>query len=349
MGEKFVNKVKISALLLALTSLTIFGCGKNVVGPTAPQAKSSQALDAVQQSTIVSGTNEDANSLQAACSGKKRKYTRWSHRKFNAYLLKFNPWSVKKFGNVLCNGYFTDPEVKRTVRRILRCRLFYIITFRCGLGPYLFKACLRVLMQSWFPGPGTCPNGFDDPEVTLFPYAWNRHRGFYGEFNLGWHNGVQYFFESYNSDTDGDRTTVCTYTGDGDIYQNQNNINQFTWDFSYVPHENGDDSSIRFTIGYFYNKQKLMIMDKTKIKEAYLNTINFPEVWASTQDKSGCCEISSTNGELNMLLNFKPSGKGKGYLEIINRRGNMDTYNFTVWKGGRHGYWTKNGGRKRYF
>lgn len=312
------------------------------MGPTAPQAKSSQALDAVQQSTTISAPSVDSNSFQAGCFRGKRRGNPWSQARYYAYLMKFNPGSVRKFGNILCKGYFTDPEVKRTVRRILRCRLFYIITFRCGLGRYLFKACLGVLKHSWFPGPGTNPGGFD-PEVTLFPYAWNPHCGFYGPLMLGWysfHNGTTYYkYDHYNVTPNGDRTEVSTYSYDGDIYQNQNNINQFGWYFLYTD-KTGNQGSIKLKVDYL--DSTLGIHNMTEIVEMDANHISFREVWASTRDKSGCCRITSS--DLDMNLNFEPSGKGGGHLKIGD-----DLYEFTVRKGGRHGFWTKNGGRKHYF
>ncbi len=349
--------------LIALTSLTIIGCGKNVVGPTAPQAISSQVLDAVQQSTAVSGANTDANSLQAACLGNKGKRYRWTHRRFNAFLSKFNPWSVKKFINKVLKLHVDDPEVRKTVKHILSSRLFYIITFRCGLGPYLFKACLRVLMQSWSPGLGTYPDGFDNPEVTLFPYAWNPYSGFYGDLDdlesRGWTNGEGYYLESRNTHIPETFTSIVTKsyfnnTASGhDIYKNEK-ANEIYWDFKYSP-KLGMLSWI--SMGLFLNstvtQQCIVIKNSSNgapiIREPNGNQIFFGNVRASTQNLAAVCNMSSTKDGLDMKFELDESGKGGGKLFIPNGQGGIDEYYFKVKKANGRSYWTKNDGRKNFF
>jgi hypothetical protein len=360
MGKKLVNKYTVGIFLLALTSLTIFGCGKSVVGPTAPQAISSQVLGAVQQSTAISGANAEANSFQAACLGKKGK---WTNRTFCACLLKFNPWSVKKFINNVLKLDVVDPEVKSTVQRILRCRLFYIITFRCGLGHYLFKACLGVLKQSWSPGLGTNPGGFD-PEVTLFPYAWNPYSGFYGDLeSRGWTNGEGYYFKSTNVHVPETFTKITTKSYfnnvEGyDIYKNNEEANEIFWDFMHSP-KKGTGELSWINLGLFLNSSSTQWMQCIVIKSSHNgspvirepngNYIYFTEVRASTQNKAAVCNMSSTRDGLNMTFELDEAGKGGGTLSIPNSQGVIDEYYFKVKRGNGRSYWTKNNGRKNFF
>jgi len=345
-GYKFF----IGLVVIALTILTLSGCGKNVVGPTAPESLTSssntQALAAIDPDAAEVVPELSGSTVESACHHRGKK--KWSRYMYHRYLFKFRPWRVKRIGRLIIEEWFDDPDLTRTICNILSSRLFYIVTFRCGVGPLLFIKSLKILSQTWFPGLNTNPQGCD-PEVTLLPYRWNLRNGFYGDRLPGWTNGNGYQFQARTPEQDYVSLETKSYTNN--IYQNETPIFTILWRYVYFPLEYvpGERFTriIRLRFSNAYWDKKFIIHD-SRIEEDH-EKVAVEELWASTENKSARCKIVSYNTDLlNIDLQFDETGAGGGTVDIKNWWGKINHYEFVVYSNG-HGYYTKNGGRKRRF
>jgi hypothetical protein len=345
--RKFYSHFIILMFAFALTSLTLSGCGKNVVGPSAPgtltKTTQAQAVDA-DAAEVVAELADDSG-MDANCHGRNKKV--WSRYMFRYYLFKFNPWVVNRITNQIVRKWFEDEALTKRFRKITKSRMFYIVTFRCGVGPMLFLKSLKILAKTWVPGLNTNPRN-TDPEITLLPYRFRLGQGFYGERLPGWGNGNGYHVEG--STPEGDLIFLETKSFASNIFMNESPIYAIQWRYSYFPVDmsNGDIPQalrMRFTNAYW---DKKMIVDDAKLEEDGAR-IYVDEMWASTENKSAVCKISSLNTEdLNIDLQFDELGAGGGTVDIKSWRGRINHYEFVVRANG-HGYYIKNGGRKRRF
>ncbi len=339
--------------LIAFASLTLSGCGKNTLGPTAPAALAPQAAPAVladgvsAPDEVVAAGSSGGNNGYGYVKGRKKA---WQHHHFSHYRRLLNYLFVRFFARYLALKWFEDPDVFHTVKRIVNSPMFFVVYVRCGVGDFLVNKVLRILSDTWFPGIGTNPSGCD-PEVTLLPFRWKMGRGFYGGRLDGWGKNDVYKLESWTPDLD--CVSLETNSHEVDIYENQTPIITYKWKYDFKPFDSVNGVS-RF-IGLKVKHQpwdKILIIPggkyDTRIRENG-NCIIADDVWASTENKSACCSVSSLGtGGLTINLLFAEDGSGDGSLDI-ERNGSNDHYEFVVKCNG-HGYYIKNyDGRKRRF
>ncbi|MCD4812642.1 hypothetical protein K8S19_02995 [bacterium] len=319
------------------------------MGPSAPEALTQQTLqnqaltetDAVE---VVPELGEDVSEDQ--CRGKK-----WSKYKYRHYLRKFHYGFVRWMSVKIVKNWFADPNLTRAYKKMTRTRLFYIVTFRCGVGPMLFLESLKIVAETWYPGVGTNPKNCN-PEITLMPYQWNLWRGFYGDRQLGWGNGNGYHIESLTEDLD---NVILQTSGVGEggqnLFMNEAPIIDFTWHYFYypqVPTGTNVPKQIRVRMMNEHWNHKFRIHDNSYI-EINNERIKVDDVWFSTLDKSAVCKVISEGLDLlDMDLSFDATGAGGGTVDVKNWRGRINHYVFVVYSNG-HGYYTKNGGRRRRF
>lgn len=338
-------KFMVIMCVFALT-LVVCGCGKNVAGPTAPgiltKATTAQAVE-VDAAEVVPEL-ADTSVREANCRGKKRN---WSRYRYRYYLLKFNPWLIRIITNQIVKKWFDDPDLTKRFKSIVNSRMFYIVTFRCGVGPMLFLKSLKILAKTWMPGLGTNPRNCN-PEITLLPYRFSMWKGFYGERIPGWDNSDGYHVRG--TTPEGALIFLETKSYTNNIFMNESPIFDILWRYDYFPMDKskGDVPQalrLRFINAYW---DKEMIVDDAKLEENFAR-IYVDELWASTENKSAVCKIASHNTDLlNIDLKFNKFGAGGGTVDIKNWRGKINHYKFKV-KANGHGYYTKNGGRKRKF
>lgn len=331
--------------LAALTSLTLTGCGKNTMGPTSPDSLTTQTAQGVatDAAEVVPELKEGVS--ETLChNGYGHK---WSSHMYRWYLWKCNPWFMHHLIKFLVNKWFEDAALTARVDSILKSAVFNIILYKCGVGPLLTLKSIKLLSKTWFPGLNTNPRGCD-PEITLLPYAWNWGQGFYGDRLPGWGNGNGYYLASRTPEQDYVNLDVKSFLNN--VFMNESSIYAIQWRYTYFPFdmENGDIPQrlrARFTNAYW---DKRLVFDDTLLEEDHSKII-VEELWASTEDKSARCKIISQNAEwLNMDLQFDATGAGGGTVDIQNWRGQVVHYVFVV-NGSGHGYYTKNGGKKRRF
>jgi len=253
---------------------------------------------------------------------------------------KFTEGIVNKFVYQVLNHYVSDPQILDAVKRVVKSKAFRLIAIRLGLGQTLMKSCLQILLESWAPGSGTSPNGFD-PEITLLPYAWSPGQGFYGDLLTanGWQNGSGY---TCNSSTDDANVFQQSTSYPGNIYHNDSNITEFSWNHIFYNQHN-----MNINLFVRYSNSRIYISSTSPsypvIEEADGNLIYFEDIWVSTVDSSARCRIWSTNGKLDMDYELNAEGVGGGSLTLA---GNL----YQIWvEANGHGYWTKNDGKKHRF
>lgn len=314
--------------ILAL-GISVSGCGKNIVGPTTPNETSVQAAG---------GTS--AESMDAACFGRSNRF--WSRGMLQVFLLRFlTPKMFEDVADDVTGLFLTSPTVRKELRGIVFSPLFRIFMFETGAGRFMFNKTLRVLSRSWYPGIGSSPNEYS-PELTLFPYAYSKRRGFHGSMLPGWFMaGGAYTIISTNSA--GDRVQYVTSSGEKDVYQNQKEFYAFQW--SLFERTSVSYANINFDV--IVNSDRISLYD-THVREHADGDMIFQNVWTSLQDKSSHFGVGCTDGKIDANLTFDATGAGGGTLTLENSAGTMDTFEFVQNATG-HGYWTKNGGRKRYY
>lgn len=338
------KQVLLNLIVIALAStLLTTGCGKNVMGPTAPSALKASSVQVV--TADASGSEE--GTVDAAChKGKK-----WTDHYLRHYLGLFNYGQVKRWTMFFIRDWFQDEDLTNTMHNILSSRLFYIVTFKCGVGTVLAWETLKILAETWFPGLGTNPAQCD-PEITLFPYRWNSDCGFYGEFLSEWGNGRGYHLTSYTPKND--KIELFTSSSINNIYKNVKPVISLQWNYAFIPDEvnnpNGKPKILFYSFANMYYIERLTLFwAQPQFLVDGDEQIIGQEVWASTQDKSARCKIVSQNSNLlNMDLQFDATGVGGGTVAVRNWHGQVDSYFFDV-KANGHGYYTKNGGKKHYF
>lgn len=312
---------------VAFMMFTLTGCGKNVLGPTAPTL-----------TTAANASLSDAGDqvLDAECT---KPGSFWNHGRLNSLIqrlvhVKHIHWLVEQ----LVNAFFTDPAVRETFWNIVSSKPFQLIAVDWGLGALLLQDSIRILAYSWYPGLGSTQNGFE-PEVTLLPFAWSPAGGFdYPNYLSGWHNGVGYALTSVNPE--GNTVTLSTYSQPGNIFQNQQNLDFFSWRYRRHP-VSGPDDWLQFDLNTFGDR--LTLDSTSQITQPPNFSISFEDVWASTADKSARCYLSDYLGTLLVRFEFAPDGSGGGFMEIPTKHG-VVRYDLTHYANG-HGYWTKDGGK----
>ncbi len=337
-----MNKMKklTLGLVLMLSALLVMtaGCGKNAVGPTTPSMslESEELSDtaAMQEYSIACHRGEGGLGPRA-----------WMYR----FMMRLTPVKILQTSDEISEGYFTDPEVKRTVKRVLTSRLFYLIAFNHGAAYLMVDTFIRIISNAWSPEGDENPGAFP-AKVTLFPRDWNRHQLFHGQLQAGWLNPGpgRYVMDQYNATNQ--RVTLNTSTidmdTDGDFYQNQNNFRVYRWYF-------GTSINLaRAKVSFQYNPEpdmRLLSFDgQSTFTDEDGSMIIFDEVWASVKDKSARCHIRSSSGVLDINLTFAADGSGSGSMDIRNVFGATTHYDYVQYANG-HGYWKKNGGKKRGF
>jgi hypothetical protein len=324
--------------VFALTSLTLAGCGKNVVGPSMPNSVPAAGIDNQDSAGIM----PMGNTSEEAC-GKKGGWTQVHYRD---YLLKLTPHFVSFICKHIAGKWFGDEAVTKTVENITESRLFNIIMFRCGVGPLIMMKTLKILSNTWSPWPNINPRNCT-PKVTLFPYAWDLHQGFYGEIRPGWQKNGGYYTKI--TDPQLDYVGMDTGSQDVDIYQNAVPIRHFQWQYGFAPADGLSSQRLGFSIDNFYWDKQLVIGSDYTLLDDNGPRIIVREVWASTETKAARCKIASENTDwLNMDLKFVADGSGGGTMDIIGWNGKINHYEFTVLANG-HGFYTENGGGQRRF
>lgn len=333
LGEKRFALVGLLSLSLLLASSS--GCGKNVVGPKSP----SLSADADELSEA-----EVLQNYSAACHNPSR----WIGPRGWVYefIMNCTPAKILKMGDDVSDGYFSDPAVLKTVRRITTSPLFYIIMFKHGVGFLLTDMAAQIISTGWSPkakdNPGDFPN-----KVTLFPFDWNTYKLFHGSLNAGWTRANNYYMLQMTS-AGGNTLFMQTATQGGDIYQNQVNFNDFMWDYqcqlvnSHSAYLNNRlTRSLASNWVYMDGRGNWMAEDGEEIR--------FDDIHFSTLDKSGRCHITSApDNKINLELNFNADGSGAGNMDIKDVHGKVIHYEYSQAANG-HGWWTKNQGKKHCF
>jgi hypothetical protein len=331
---------KQATLALAACWLVIFalgtGCGKNVIGPTAPKL-------AAESELMTEG--EALQNYSAVCHNPGRWFgpRAWIYE----FMLNCTPMKILELGDNLNDGYFNDPAMLAAFKRVTTAKLFYIIMFNHGAGFALMDTAVQILSTGWSPRPHENPGAFPH-KVTLMPYDWDRHHLFHG----GLHDGWEDFGTGYGlAETGATGQTLSLQTGslDGDIYKNNGNF--YTFAFNYMWRD--DDTHW----AYFMSRVACNGSDHWAFFDSrgtWLNedgqTTSFDSVHFSTVDKSGQCHISSIpdSKKLNIWLDFNPDGSGGGTMDIKNVHGVTTHYEYSQAVNG-HGWWTKNNGKKNWF
>lgn len=342
----------VTVIVIALASMLGTGCGKNVMGPTAPTALVAQQVGGshIASADSVSLPGMEDGTVEAACHGKGGG-KKWGEHHFRHYQGLFNYGQVKRWTMFLIREWFQDPELITTVDNILSSRLFFIVTFKCGVGPLMFLESLKILAETWFPGLGTNPAQCT-AEITLLPYRWDPNSGFYGAFLSEWGNGRNYHLTSFTPKND--KIEMFTGSSINNIYQNQKPIDIISWEYNFIANAinnpTGVDKSLVLSFANMYPEDRLILFPfNAQFFQRGDEKVIANEVWASTKNKSArCLIVSQDTNLLNMDLQFDATGAGGGTVAVRNWRGFVDQYVFVV-KANGHGYYTKNGGKKHNF
>ena len=331
--KKFALALVLSlSMLLAITS----GCGKNVVGPTAPTLAADSDL---------MSESEALQNYSAACHNPRRWIgpRAWVYE----YMINCTPAKIMALGDNVNDGYFNDPAMLAAFKRVTTSKLFYIIMFNHGAGFMLVDTAVQILSTGWSPNTHDNPGNFPK-KVTLFPYDWDSHRLFHGALHAGWViDDIGYGLNETGAG--GDVLSLYTSSIDGNIYKNNGNFYQYTFDYSW----RNDDTHW----AYFQTKVACNGSDHWAFLDyrgTWLNedgqTTSFDNVHFSTVDKSGQCHISSVpdSKKFNIWLDFNADGSGGGTMDIKNVHGVATHYEYSQAVNG-HGWWTKNNGKKQTF
>jgi hypothetical protein len=335
----------VTIIVIAIASTLWTGCGKNVMGPTAPTALVAQQVGAAETMAL---PGAEQGTVEAACKGRDRK---WNDQLFHHHLGLFNHGQIRKWIMFIVRDWFQDEDLTNTMENILSSKLFYIITFKCGVGTLLFWESLKILAETWYPGLDTNPAQCT-AEITLLPYQWDPHSGFYGEFLSEWGNGRGYHLTSYTPLND--KIELFTSSSINNIYKNVKPIISLQWNYAFIPNEvnnpTGKPKILFYSVANMYYMERLTLFwAQPQFLQKGDEKIIGQEVWASTQDKSARCLITSRDSDmLNMDLQFDATGAGGGTVVVRNWHGQVDNYFFDV-KASGHGYYTKNGGKKQPF
>ena len=322
------------------------GCGHNTMAPAMPDG---QALQTGESGAEVWTLDENSGMVTANCR-RVRANQGWTERFMRRLSRFFSRLPVvQKVYRRVFTRYVTDPDAQAALKRVLRARLTRLVVVRFGVGPLLIKDSLKILTQAWLPGSQTSPNGFD-PELTLIPYDFHFRRGFYGAMHEGWGNGNGYHFQSFNADQDQARLT--THTLPVNMYQNETGVITWSWRYAYTPsvYDPSADRVPKYIHLSFQNRyyNNNISFGGDTFWDIDANRIHVQEAWASTSDKSGRLSIFSTDGRLNADLTFAADGSGGGTMDVEDFWGRIHHYEITQWANG-HGYYIKDGGRKRRF
>lgn len=344
------------------SALVITGCGQNVVGPTAPEITNpttsptmAAASDAAQPGTTTLATD---GQVSASCFGgygnskaakkykikiKKNRYKKflmrmkahlqrnlcfWRHRFYTFFA---GHWIGMYIGDGTLNDLLTSH------------RLFFKVVLRHHLDRVVMQTAADIVTQTWAPGEGTDPAGYD-PEVTLVPFRWRPHAGFYGQMYPGWtaepsYGTDHYTFQQYNANHD--FIGIDTQSFYVDVYKNQHDMVRYQWRYANKI-EDGPYMNILIDLSNNIAGNEERFSVELLDIEGNKTLIDFRN---SKVDKSAFYRLYRTDHTLELKLTFDETGAGSGFLDILNRRGAMDHYEYVVNAHG-WGYWTLNGGRK---
>ncbi len=353
---------KILGMAVIASALVISGCGQNVVGPTAPDITNPTTPITMDTTSDLTQSTSTDNQVNASCFGghdyskgtknfKNKFKAKFYKNKYKNYLMRLKSHLQQRLGFWM-HRYYTSYAGKwvgmfvgnDTLNDILTAHpLFLKVVLRHHLDRVVMQTAADIVTQTWAPGEGTDPSGFD-PEVTLVPFQWRPNRGFYGALNPGWVATPSYGTDGYTFDqTSVDQDVLAIYTQSFyvDVYKNLTDMLNFQWRLFYkTPTGPLTSASINLSgdMGNHLKTLKGLFFDP----EGVQTQLDF---WISVLDKSGYYRIYRSDGTLDLILQFDSTGAGGGTLDILNHRGTMDHYVYVLDARGR-GYWTRNDGRK---
>jgi len=327
------------ALVLGLSMLVAItpGCGKNVVGPTAPTL----AAEADEMSEA-----EVLQNYSAACHNPGH----WIGPRGWVYEFLMNCTAAKilKMGDDVNDGYFSDPAVKTALKRILTSKLFYLIMFNHGAGFMLVDAAAQIISTGWSPNRWDNPGNFPN-KVTLFPFDWNTYRLFHGSILSGWvPAGTGYVLQM--TSPEGNYLHLQTGTKDNDIFKNNMNFYEFRWDYTcQLTNSHSAYLNTWMTRNLAANWVYLSGAGSANMMLEDGQGIWFDDIHFSTSDKSGRVHLyAAPDNKIEVLLEFNADGSGTGHMDIKNVRGVLAHYEYSQ-AADNHGWWTKNNGKKHCY
>lgn len=347
MGNKLL--VCSAIIFIALGSITISGCGKNAMGPTAPEVVNQPAAVAAPPAMTAEPAPDENAETEAACvrhpskinKGKNFKRYIWNWRSHvPSFMLKF-------YAHVLCGWYGRLSTFPHPLKHLVSNKLFMALMIKFGEDRVIMEKVLAVLALGWAPGDGTNPGNFE-VESTLLPKEWNPGRGFYGELKPGWFTHVNSVvgYEFYSTNAEGVKLQVVSGSTPGNIYDNASDVRMFEWIFSYLePAPNWRVAGINMKLD---NRMSDRLSFEGSIFELDSTEISI-NIYMNKNDKAAFFSVENIGtGDFKLQLTFLADGSGTGFVKVKNSCGEIDTYNYTIDPHGR-GYYTKNGGHKHYF
>lgn len=339
-------------LLMAGVMISVAGCGKNVVGPTAPEVIVSSAEVSEQSGSEADKLADESEAANASCHAAvpagKRSYNSLKYKyQVKRYVRKHIGRYLRNFRTLKSLWFFSPPYRMAWYHLVLSNKLFVNIVWRFNIDRQIIATAMEIMAQAYRPGDSTNPGNFN-PEVTLFPFKWiGFWRGGFDNTNLlpGWEvvpNSTDgYVFNTRNENND--LVSIDTKSYLVDVYTNNYDIRRFHWIYSHDP------------VGLDFYKIELEMQDQPELKRYKLDLrLNAPDgvvtdvdIWRSTEDASGSFRILKTDGTLSLNLTFDAQGNGGGTLTILNKQGQMDHYHYVVDIAGKS-YFTINGSEPIY-
>lgn len=322
--------------------LSIAGCGKNSLGPTAPTGSSSFLQTPASSGADIFQAEGEETQFEISC------HTGADHPACG---------EMQRISNQLLHRWFTRFTGTNPFERLWTANpVFTKIMRHFQIDQYLLKKSARIIGQVWSPSPAVNPGNFS-PKVTLFPKDWNPREGFNGNLHDGWmgHANHGFVYSLGTHDPDGkltgplynanrDLVQISTFTFPDDMYAGQASIQKFVWNLGYSTAS--EEGYINYLdVDYFPADQSTHLswtLFEGNEPNAKVNFMVF------NQSHQAMYHVQSGDNTLILDLRFNTDGSGGGTLDRLNKQGSMDHYDFTVYPNG-HGFWLKNNTKKHTF